>query len=94
MGPGRVLGSTRYSPSQVPTQSPPRVHPSRYPPPSMYTADMAAAVYIQLNIAVGLKSVAQLSLDALISGFRGMTEVYNLLRAGRINNHFFIPGTD
>ena len=38
-------------------------------------------------MAVGLKSVAQLSLDALISESRGMTEVYNLVRIGKISNH-------
>ena len=40
-----------------------------------------------LNSAVGLKSVHQLTLDARFSGFRGMTEVYNLLVAGITNNH-------
>ena len=45
-------------------------------------------------MVVGLKSVAQLSLDDQISGFRVMTEVYNLIRIGRINNHKVIPGTD
>ena len=45
-----------------------------------------------LNIAVGLKSVAQLSLSAHFSVFLGITEVYNLSVAGRINNHFVIPG--
>ena len=43
--------------------------------------------------AVGLKSVDQLSLSVLFSGFRGITEGYNLLRIGRITNHLYIPGT-
>ena len=47
-----------------------------------------------VNMVVGLKSVHQLSLSVQISGFRIMTEVYNLLEIGRINNHSFIPGTD
>ena len=47
-----------------------------------------------VNQAVGLKSVGQLSLYALISGFQGMTEVYNLVEIGRIINHSFILGTD
>ena len=47
-----------------------------------------------VNIAVGLKSVAQLTLDAEISGYRTMTEVYNLLKIGRINNHSLIPGNE
>ena len=69
----------RYSP---PAHPPSLHHPgytSPYPAAGLYTADMAAAVYSQLNIAVGLKSVAQLSLSARISGFQGMTEVYNLV---------------
>ena len=45
-----------------------------------------------LNSAVGLISVAQLSLSGHISGFPGFTEVYNLVETGRINNHLFIPG--
>ena len=41
----------------------------------------------ELNMAVGLKSVEQLSLCVHFSGSEGMTEVYNLLKIGRINNH-------
>ena len=48
----------------------------------------------RLNSAVGLKSVEQLSLWVQISGFEGITEVYNLVGIGRNNNHFRIPGTD
>ena len=44
------------------------------------------------NMVVGLISVAQLSLVTRISGFRGMTEVYNLSKIDRIINHFSIPG--
>ena len=43
-------------------------------------------------MAVGLRSVGQLSLGTHISGFEGMTEVYNLVYVGRIINHFTIPG--
>ena len=43
-------------------------------------------------MVVGLISVRQLSLDPQISGFQGMTEVYNLLEIDRINNHLYIPG--
>ena len=42
---------------------------------------------------MGLISVAQLTLSLLFSGFLGITEVYNLARIDRINNHFVIPGT-
>ena len=44
------------------------------------------------KVAVGLKSVEQLTLGLYFSGFLGMTEVYNLSEIGRINNHFLIPG--
>ena len=47
-----------------------------------------------VNSVVGLISVVQLSLYVLFSGFQGMTEDYNLLRIGRINNHYVIPGTE
>ena len=45
-------------------------------------------------MVVGLKSVAQLSLDDHISDIRGITEVYNLAKIGRISNHLFIPGKE
>ena len=48
----------------------------------------------RLNSAVGLKSVEQLTLSAEISGFQGLTEVYNLSVAGNPDDHFFIPGND
>ena len=50
--------------------------------------------YGGVNKAVGLKSVGQLTLDVHFSGFRGMTEVYNLRIAGIPNDQFVIPGTD
>ena len=43
-------------------------------------------------MVVGLISVDQLSLVPHFSGFPGMTEVYNLVKIGRINNHSYIPG--
>ena len=48
----------------------------------------------QVNHAVGLKSVEQLTLSVRFSGSRGITELYNLALAGRIINHFLITGTD
>ena len=45
-------------------------------------------------MAVGLKSVQQLTLSARISGFTGMTEVYNLVGIDNPDDHFSIPGTD
>ena len=44
------------------------------------------------NSAVGLISVAQLSLDGQFSGFLGITEVYNLVDLGIPNDHNDIPG--
>ena len=92
MGPGTGGWVYRYSP--LPTHPHPH-HPGYTPPgtiPKVYMLPAAAVVYRGLNIAVGLKSVAQLTLRTHISGFQGMTEVYNLLYVGRINNHFLIPG--
>ena len=45
-------------------------------------------------MVVGLISVGQLSLSAEISGFSGMTEVYNLVEIDRSSNHSFIPGNE
>ena len=41
---------------------------------------------------MGLKSVEQLTLDGLFSGFRGITEVYNLVELGNPDDHYVIPG--
>ena len=61
-------------------------------PPGM--VQLPHGYYGGLNIAVGLKSVDQLTLDVHFSGFLGMTEVYNLRNAGDPNDHKYIPGTD
>ena len=45
-------------------------------------------------MVVGLISVHRLSLDAQISGFRGITEGYNLAVAGNPNDHNLIPGNE
>ena len=62
---------------------PPQVpYPGYTPPPTpgarytVYSAPAGSAG--QTNMAVGLKSVGQLTLYDQISGFKGMTEVYNL----------------
>ena len=76
-----------------PPSTPPPHHPGYTPLPHRWLH--AARGYTDLrNMVVGLRSVEQLTLSPQISGFRGITEVYNLLITGRINNHFFIPGTD
>ena len=56
-------------------------------PPDWYSAAVGYGAVPQCNMAVGLKSVAQLSLYVRFSGFQGMTEGYNLSEIGRINNH-------
>ena len=43
-------------------------------------------------MVVGLISVARLTLSAQISDITGITEGYNLVETGRINNHIVIPG--
>ena len=71
---------TGYSPSSHPPSYPPssipRVHPSPYP----YRCTDVGVRTEQCKVAVGLISVAQLTLSLLFSHIRGMTEVYNLLR--------------
>ena len=47
-----------------------------------------------VNSAMGLISVEQLSLSAHFSEILRFTEVYNLVRINRINNHSLIPGFD
>ena len=91
MGPGTGLVGTGIAP--------PGTHPVPYPtpgtpPPRCTMATRVHAAGHCLNMAVGLKSVGQLTLGAVFSGLQGMTEVYNLVETGRINNHFSIPGID
>ena len=68
-------------------------HPGTHPHPGytslawLYMPYGAHAVSVRLNMAVGLISVRQLSLCAQISGSGELTEVYNLVGIGRINNH-------
>ena len=72
----------------------PTTHPVRTTPgtPSRHPAPRYGYGYCspRAKYGCGLKSVAQLSLDAQFSGFQGITEVYNLVRIDRINNHFVI----
>ena len=81
----------RYSPSRPTPTAPPRVHP---PLPHPGTEKLTHGHDIQVNMVVGLIYVEQLTLRGQISDILGMTEVYNLVRIGRINNHYCIPGTD
>ena len=90
MGSGRVLGSTRYSPSQYPPSS---HYPGYTPPPSRQYSVASTVRYSGCKVVVGFRSVDQLTLSAKISGFQGITEGYNLLYVGRIINHLSIPGT-
>ena len=81
---------TGIAPPSHPLVPIPRVHPSPYP--AVQCREHGAVQ--RLNSAVGLKSVAQLSLYSRFSGFLGITEVYNLAYAGNPNDHFFISGND
>ena len=56
----------------------PRVHLPATPTGSARLGTWPRAVSGWRNMAVGLKSVHQLTLSVEISGFRGITEVYNL----------------
>ena len=69
---------TGIAPSGPPQTAPPRVHPS----PTRYTQHVNAGYVTAKERVVGLKSVAQLTLGALFSDLRGITEVYNLSIAG------------
>ena len=77
----------------VPLPDPPHPHYPGYTlPPTPPRHPCPHRPYPRLKDAVGLRSVAQLTLSAQISGSRGMTEVYNLSIAGITNNHLSIPG--
>ena len=91
MVPGRVSGwGTGIAPSQ-----PPQSHYPGYTPPHRSgSVSLPHGAYSGRNMVVGLISVDQLTLRLLFSGFRGITEVYNLLRIGRISNQLYIPGTE
>ena len=83
---------TGYSPPGHPPGPLLIPHPG-YTPSSPARLDHAAVPHSRgVKEAVGLKSVDQLSLSAHFSGSGVMTEVYNLLKIGRIINHKYIPG--
>ena len=86
-----MLGGYRYSP---PPSHPPSHYPGYTSPRSPCTELSCMGTVPRLNMAVGLKTVVQLTLGAQISRFKGITEVYNLVRIDRTINHFVIPGND
>ena len=88
------MGSTRYSTLPAHPSYPTPGTPSPAPRTSGLDWPYGAVRSGQSNSAVGLISVAQLTLGTQISGIRGITEVYNLVKTGNPNNHFFIPGND
>ena len=82
---------TRYSPSQYP----PDPHTPGTPPTTVPVHVRAPhTTATELNMAVGLKSVRQLTLSVQISGIQGITEIYNLATARNPNDHKLIPGFD
>ena len=88
--PGTVwLGTGIALPATLPAPLP-RVHPS----PTYPSTPASPGPHRQYQGAVGLKSVAQLTLGPQISDIRGITEVYNLSVAGDPNDHKFIPRTN
>ena len=64
------------------------------PPPSLHLPATPAVRTDAKQQAVGLRSVAQLTLSASFSGFLGITEVYNLADVGNPDDHNVILGTD
>ena len=72
-GTGIALPTTHPA---TPRPALPRVHPS----PRLPVPGTSVAPAVVSEAGVGLKSVAQLTLRSLISGLRGITEGYNLLR--------------
>ena len=87
---GWVLGGYRYSP-------PSPTHPYPYPgytPPPLQCHHLLHGCYRQEEYGRGLKSVQQLTLGVHFSGFQGITEGYNLVKAGNADDHKLIPGFD
>ena len=75
-----VLGSTRYSTLPV---HPPGTTPGTPASAWSLAGTLPHGHVPESNMAVGLISVAQVSLGAQISGFLRFTEVYNLVRIGK-----------
>ena len=82
-----ALVGYRYSTLPATLIPPPRVHPLPLHPGTPPSWAYCSAVRTRSNMVVGLISVTQLTLGAQISGFHTITEVYNLVRIGRIINH-------
>ena len=70
---GWVPGIVPPGPTQLP-------YPGYTPPTPLPTREWPGLLTAGLNMAVGLKSVEQLTLRSYFSVFRGMTEVYNLVK--------------
>ena len=86
-------GSWLYPGSTL--QAHPGPHPTPgTPPPTRTASAVPGTALTQTNSAVGLRSVAQLSLGTQISDNRTITEVYNLLELGNPNDHFLIAGNE
>ena len=94
MGPGVVLVGTRYSPPQYPPDPHTPGTPSPTMPVVLMTSVLPRGAAARKNSVVGLISVQQLSLSTQISGSRGITEGYNLVRIGIPNDHKSIPGNE
>ena len=84
MGSWEGAGCTRVVPLPAHPYPIPRVHPSPHHGSLLHARCGHGS---QDNMVVGLRSVDQLSLVRHFSGFRGITEVYNVAGAGITNNH-------
>ena len=74
--------------------APPLVpYPGYTSPSRMSTALGVSGSSHGVNMVVGLRSVHQLTLGTHFSGFRGITEGYNLVILGNPNVQNLIPGT-
>ena len=90
LGTGIALPGTH--PARTTPGTPP--HPGYTPAPTVTAVHGPGMQSRGSNMVVGLKSVEQLTLDLHFSGSLTITEVHNLSKIGRINNHFLIPGND
>ena len=87
-----VLGGSGLGTGIAPLRPTPARTTPGTPPLPVLTREWPGQPYTRYNIAVGLKSVAQLTLGTHFSGFQGITEGYNLVYTGNADDHKSIPG--
>ena len=77
-----ILGGYWVGTGMHPSTHPPGPHTPGTPPRPATPAVRSSRAVMLLKEAVGLKSVAQLSLSDHFSDLRGFTEVHNLVKVG------------